>query len=101
MCEPEGGDQFSATGAHGGEADSVLFWSGRGNVVLRLNVLFLSATPPSVALETLLPKNEGLEVMGNSGLLWVGQQQAHPTVHSCLLDGSWLPGFLLLDTCLF
>lgn len=45
------------------EAVSVLSWSGRGKVVLRVNILFLSATPRRVALETFLPKNEGLEAM--------------------------------------
>lgn len=63
----------------------MLSWRGRGKEVLRVNILFLSATPRSAALETLLPKNEGLEVMGNSGLLWGGQQQADPTVYTSAL----------------
>lgn len=78
MNQRQGRNHFFATRAHCWEADSVLSWSGRGKV----NILFLSALPRSVAFETFLPKKEGLEVMGSSGLLWGGQHQADPTVHS-------------------
>lgn len=78
MYEPEGRDNFFATRAHCWEAVSVLSWSGRGNAVLRVNILFLSATPRSVAPEIFHPKNESLEVMENSGLLRGGRQQADP-----------------------
>lgn len=63
MQEPEGREHFFATRAHCWEGVSVLPWSGRGKVVLRVNILFLSATPRSVVLETFLPKNGGLEAM--------------------------------------
>lgn len=101
MYEPEGRDNLFDTRANCWEAVSVLSWSSRGIVVLRVNVLLLSATPRSVAPEIFsvapeifLPKNEGLEVMENSGLLWGGRRQADPTSSQLLTYRISAPGHI-------